>query len=188
MPSGFPVRRLSAGHHPNYTNLQDSVLLLENEWYAISATYNHSTKMMHLYKNGQQVDKKPNVEDCGDQSDVLVGAYNTNNGYKFQGLIDQIRIYDRALSGAEIFQLYNSDLLIADTDGDGYSDVIEQDQGSDPDDNSSFPGTDYRNGVFNPNAYRLNYDFGNIEIILKTDGSVSSVQVLKELILVVIKV
>ena len=39
------------------------------------------------------------------------------------------------LSGATS---YNSDLLIADTDGDGYSDVIEQDQGSDPDDNSSF--------------------------------------------------
>ena len=34
---------------------------------------------------------------------------------------------------------------IEDRDNDGYSDLIEQDQGSDPDDNTSFPGTDYRN-------------------------------------------
>ena len=34
---------------------------------------------------------------------------------------------------------------IEDRDKDGYSDLIEQDQGSDPDDNTSFPGTDYRN-------------------------------------------
>jgi hypothetical protein len=48
----------------------------------------------------------------------------------FQGQIDEVRVYDRALSGAEVGDLFaNESAALLDTDGDGLPDVVETDTG-----------------------------------------------------------
>jgi hypothetical protein len=41
-------------------------------------------------------------------SSVILGWHDWDDGMYFDGLIDDVRIYDRALSGSEVQQLYNS--------------------------------------------------------------------------------
>jgi len=45
-------------------------------------------------------------EISGDETDVFIGSYLGGGGF-FDGIIDDIRIYNRALSESEIKQLYN---------------------------------------------------------------------------------
>lgn len=49
---------------------------------------------------------------------VKIGAYSTNSDY-FEGIIDEVRIYGRALSDSEIRGVYLEDALPGDIDSDG---------------------------------------------------------------------
>jgi arylsulfatase A-like enzyme len=75
-----------------------------------------------------------------------LGGSNHNDGYNFKGKLDDVRIFDRALSDAEVQELYLSqpifltvpeDLATSDEDGDGMSNSAEEIAGTDPDDSSS---------------------------------------------------
>ena len=71
---------------------------------------------------------------------VIVGADPTGTG-PAGGVLDDVRIYGRALSEKEIAELAKGDQLgaEADADGDGYSDALEIARGSDPLDPESVP-------------------------------------------------
>jgi prepilin-type N-terminal cleavage/methylation domain-containing protein len=60
-----------------------------------------------LYINGVQVGSGIGIAFTGYSGpDILVGGHTGNGGY-FSGLIDDVRIYNRALSAAEISAMYN---------------------------------------------------------------------------------
>ena len=71
---------------------------------------------------------------------VIVGADPTGTG-PVGGVLDDVRIYGRALSEKEIAELVKGDQpsADADADGDGYSDALEIARGSDPLDPESVP-------------------------------------------------
>lgn len=77
--------------------------------------YNGTT--MLIYKNGVQ---DPNTASQngtvlrGAGSSAEIGSYYTS-AYSFHGKIDEVRIYDRALSSGEIEQRYRSNLNKFDT-------------------------------------------------------------------------
>ena len=88
-----------------------------NEWFHIAGTYTQSDGNQRLYINGVLRDTDLHV--AGNTvvplATTTAGACYTymkigydcvNNGY-FNGRIDDVRLYNRALSGAEIAQLYN---------------------------------------------------------------------------------
>ena len=54
--------------------------------------------------------------------DVRIGVFYVGQRY-FQGLIDDVRIYNRALTGAEIREMYKSLALTGDTEPDGDIDL-----------------------------------------------------------------
>jgi hypothetical protein len=79
-----------------------------------------------------------------DPENFTVG--NLLNQNTFQGLLDEVRIYGRALSGAEVRQLYQTEAGNLDSDDDGLYDIHETrtgvfvsatDTGSDPYDSDS---------------------------------------------------
>ena len=73
-------------------------------WTYYTGTYNGSVAL--LYVNGLQVgtlDKTGNVA----SSYLTMGTYSSGSGFFFNGSLDDIRIYNRALSQSEITQLYN---------------------------------------------------------------------------------
>ena len=62
---------------------------------------------------------------------VLDGIDN-NDTHSFQGMIDDVRIYNRALSNKEISQLYTRESFYEDIDQDGLTNAFETSLGSDP--------------------------------------------------------
>lgn len=92
------------------------------QWSHLAATYDSSDGSMKLYLNGREAASrcvapgKP-IRLCGE--DLLIGR---NNGavllgdsfplHMFDGLMDELRLYDRALSGEEILSMYREDLEV----------------------------------------------------------------------------
>ena len=54
---------------------------------------------------------------------VMIGKFDCFNDSYFNGSIDDVRIYNRALSGAEITSIYDSVSVVADSDVDGVIDI-----------------------------------------------------------------
>jgi hypothetical protein len=89
-------------------NLGNSV----GSWYHVSGTYNKTTGEQKLYVNGQLVNTRPHpventVVPLTSYTDMRIGYSRVNSGY-FNGIIDDVRLYNRALSDQEVQSLYNS--------------------------------------------------------------------------------
>ena len=71
-----------------------------NTWTFLTATYDGAT--LRLYVNGTQVSSKAVTGSMPNSSGVLRIGGNSVWGEYFAGLIDNIRVYNRALSVTEI--------------------------------------------------------------------------------------
>jgi len=86
-------------------------VLLNNTWYHIVSTYDNST--IRLYNNGIKyfsIAKSGVIYTSSDN--LLIGSRASGTVYFFDGSIDEVRIYNRALSAAEIAVMYNTSLRI----------------------------------------------------------------------------
>jgi hypothetical protein len=99
-----PNGKLSSGHNNSWGIVKDNEIISLFHWYYVALTYNSSSKEMILFKNGLVV-STGQVADCGELIRSQIGAFKSS--YCFKGLIDDVRIYDRALSAAEVQALYN---------------------------------------------------------------------------------
>jgi hypothetical protein len=98
------VRFTISTNTTNSTNLYSSSTLTDNVWYHITAVYNGTA--MKIYINGildSQVSKNGTI--VYDSNSLRIGSFDGSNGL-FNGIIDEIRIYNRTLSDEEIKQLY----------------------------------------------------------------------------------
>lgn len=75
------------------------------KWHFIVGTYDGST--MRLYVDGVQAAETPATGDITPSSSDLIIGQNSDNGEDiYKGIVDDIRIYNRALSPAEIGELF----------------------------------------------------------------------------------
>ncbi len=75
------------------------------QWYFIGFTAD-GINNIRLYVNGTQIDTKSYTGDNSAVTNFLIGRLTA--GYYLNGLIDDVRIYNRALSAAEVSAIYNS--------------------------------------------------------------------------------
>lgn len=73
------------------------------EWYHLAAVFDGKTKTQALYLNGKKVKEGPAPTDKvpDGEKPLYIGTVDPNN-YRFQGIVDEIALYNRALSAAEI--------------------------------------------------------------------------------------
>lgn len=97
--------RLRAGG--SNRTLTSPAILQANSWYHAVATYDGST--MRLYLNGAQVAAtgKSGSLSTGGTSAVAIGRNPGSASQYFNGAIDDVRMYSRALTAAEVSALYN---------------------------------------------------------------------------------
>ncbi|MCK4342416.1 MAG: LamG domain-containing protein [Phycisphaerae bacterium] len=92
---------LSEVNHPYQTLGYPYEAGLIGRWTHLAGTWDGST--MWLYVNGAEVASKTYTGNLGDTAGR---SLKISCGYPFNGIIDEVRIYDRALSEDEIRQLY----------------------------------------------------------------------------------
>ena len=85
------------------TSVRGSVsTMVPNQWYFLACTWDGST--LSLYVNGSLISSAPVSTITMPIHTFMVGRY-INNSY-FPGMIDDVRVYDKALSSEEIGYLY----------------------------------------------------------------------------------
>ena len=77
-----------------------TALLPTNIWTHLAVTYDKT--MVRLYVNGMQVSSRASTADIPTSAFPLQIGGDSLHGQYFQGLIDEVRVYNRALSQAEI--------------------------------------------------------------------------------------
>ncbi|KPV63678.1 MAG: hypothetical protein AOA66_0700 [Candidatus Bathyarchaeota archaeon BA2] len=76
------------------------------KWYHVAGTFDG--KIMNIYMNGQfEKSKRHSYTIPSLTTSVLIGN-NPKNNRQFDGIIDEVRIYNRALSEDEITDMYNN--------------------------------------------------------------------------------
>jgi hypothetical protein len=100
--------------------LRTGVMVTNNTWthYAVEFTSDN----IHLFVNGAWVWSWGAPATGWNEGNWRIGA-NLADGWPFKGAIDDVRIYDRALSEAEIWEIAGGEV---DTDGDGVLDASDQ--------------------------------------------------------------
>jgi hypothetical protein len=79
-----------------------------NTWQHVAGTYSNGT--IKLYVNGELVDTATMTKTDGTIERLYIGKYDTGPGTQryFLGVIDEVRVYNRALTQGEIMALYNA--------------------------------------------------------------------------------
>ncbi|MEW6027456.1 MAG: LamG-like jellyroll fold domain-containing protein [Planctomycetota bacterium] len=117
MPTYPQQRLLAAGHVSPWDAVMDSNQLQLNTWYFAAVTYDGSSKVMSLYRDGVMVDTAGNVEPfvyTGGTSMTHIGAYPAagEDAYFSDMKVNRVRLYDHALSAEQIAILYGQPWMI----------------------------------------------------------------------------
>lgn len=115
----------------------ESELLPAFRWSHLAATFDSGSSEAKLYLNGREIARRatpPGAPLTACSADLLVGKNNQSvllgdvfSMNMFDGLLDELRIYGRALSGHEIESLFLEDIA-KDEDGNGGIPEIPYDQ------------------------------------------------------------
>ncbi|MHC4086353.1 MAG: right-handed parallel beta-helix repeat-containing protein [Planctomycetota bacterium] len=95
---------------------EGDIVKLDQEWHHLAATYDGKT--IAWYSDGSRVGSEARV--LNTYNDVHIGKRADNDSSFFPGLVDDVRIYSRALSQGEIAQLARSSIAVFEMNGHPY--------------------------------------------------------------------
>ena len=114
----------SGGRYPTYqffSSNPESFALVKTEWQQLAVSV--YGKVIRFYENGEKVySQELEGGEANNFSHIIIGK-NRHGGAKYNGIIDDIYVYDRAINDAEIARLFDGGF--EDSDGDGLTDDYE---------------------------------------------------------------
>jgi uncharacterized protein (TIGR02145 family) len=125
------------------TSAFNGQIVNDNTWHHLVGVYDHIAQNVYQYVDGQLISTIATTEILnGLEIDIIIGNEN-NLLWAFDGLIDDIRIYNRALIGSEISMLFAegaflttwqtttaSELITIPTTGTGYNYTVDWGDGT----------------------------------------------------------
>ncbi|MDO9068905.1 MAG: LamG domain-containing protein, partial [Deltaproteobacteria bacterium] len=108
---GYQIFIEAGGHldlgfyNGTWTHLQSSITIPENEWVYVVGTFNATDGTMQLYINGVPDTNLITAQRMSANANgVKIGGFGSD-GAPFSGIIDEVKIFNRALSALEISTL-----------------------------------------------------------------------------------
>lgn len=110
---GCKAYKISSGHDGsscadgNWDDVQDPDAIEFDRWYHVAVTYDSSVDggTKRLYTNGVEIDSATSVA-APSSALTYVGTFGNSGGVALNGLMDDVRIYNRALTAAEVEELF----------------------------------------------------------------------------------
>jgi hypothetical protein len=147
-------------------------------WYLAAVTFDGST--MRVYLNGQQVDSRSWSGSVSNDSGVAVGLGNQPSGAgnrAFDGTLDEVAVYDKALTAAQVLALYDAGTAglrghwkLDETSGNSAADSSGKGQ------TGTVTGTAaWVSAVLN-NGLQVNYTNGNDYVTIPNSTNLENVQ------------
>jgi len=102
--------RLAAGNGNNYTAVQDPASFPTGTWVHVAVVYDAPNATMKLFKNGAMVAQSTSVPAYTGGMMAIGSFFPGSGGYKWDGKIDEVRIWNRVLCQAEIQNNMNCEL------------------------------------------------------------------------------
>lgn len=104
-PQTFGV--LVSGPNGTYAQRTSRTVVSLNTWYHVAGVYNAAARALDIYVNGVLDDgtllgSVPSADVLPPRANASIGRRTDGRGYYFIGTVDEVRIYSRALSAAEI--------------------------------------------------------------------------------------
>lgn len=136
MPSGGDVLRVITNTTTREIVTANSIVLDDGNWHFVAATYDGTNVL--LYHNAVQVAAGSTSGTLGGTTDVRIGHESgLGAAYYMNGLIDEPRIYNRALSSDEINRLYGSTIFtrylnVENVSRDSSGDIVTSGGNDDP--------------------------------------------------------
>ena len=114
----------SGGRYPTYqlfSSNPESFALVTTEWQHLTVTV--SGKVIRFYENGKRVYSQELEGGTANKFSNIIIGQNRNRDRKYDGFIDDVYVYNRAINDAEVARLFNGGF--EDSDGDGLTDDYE---------------------------------------------------------------
>ena len=107
VPLTKPLRFYVGGYHYDFA-VDDAVPVGQDTWMHFACSFNDTTNIAHLYVNGAfAVADTIDLDLTASGMDLWIGT--SHWGDHFKGAIDQVALFDRVLSDAEVLTLYEFD-------------------------------------------------------------------------------
>ncbi len=87
----------------------DSQFVNDNQWHLVVGVYDDTNNVVKHYVDGVVVSSYPELGSLPDNHIALIIGDENNHLYAFDGVIDGVRLYNRALSESEVWALWNGD-------------------------------------------------------------------------------
>lgn len=164
-------------------DVQGNIVVTDNQWKHIAVTYESGN--LRMYVNGI-IDKNVNISLLNTLSNKFRLGKSNVDSEPYTGILDDIRIYNRALTDTEILKLYYDTVLLDgplayypfngnanDLSGNGHNGIVQgaslsHDRFGNP--NRSFHFNGYDNNIHINNFPLINNDF-TYSVWLKIDGN-----------------
>jgi len=96
--------KIFSGHNQQWFLVGSNESIKMKEWFFAAVTYEFESYTLKLYLNGELISENPDASPVSQCPNLYIGAHVKSNF--FNGFIDDVRIYDRALSENEIKTIY----------------------------------------------------------------------------------
>lgn len=103
--AGTNFKAIFANGAPPFGTLESTTVLQAGKWYHVAATHDGANDF--LYINGIQESTQANTVTLEDLAAIVTIGADAGGGTGWTGHIDDVRIYNTALTAAEVRDIYN---------------------------------------------------------------------------------